>query len=86
MPTISIFWGVIFQMYWNDHAPPHFHAKYGEYSISIDINNLKLIDGNMPHKTLKWILEWAEMHQQELLINWELCQQGQAPNKILPME
>jgi len=86
MPTISIFWGILIQMYWGEHLPPHFHCKYGEYKCSININTIELLKGEMPKRTLNGILEWAKIHQQELLDNWELCQKSLPPNKIKPLE
>ena len=45
MPTISQFFGIIIQMFWREHAPPHFHAMYGEYEAQIDIRTLEVIVG-----------------------------------------
>lgn len=86
MPTISAFYGIIIQMYWNDHAPPHFHAIYGEYQGIIDIQHLIMLEGNLPRRALNLILDWAELHQEELLVDWELCQQKQMPIKIEPLK
>lgn len=85
MPTISIFYGIVIQMFWNDHAPPHFHAYYGEFQGIIDIIELKMAEGDLPRRALNLILDWAELHQKELLIDWELCMQKQNPNKIEPL-
>ena len=86
MPTISTFYGILIQMFWNDHAPPHFHARYGEDTGIIDINTLKILEGNLPRRALNLILDWAELHQKELLLDWELCTQKQMPNKIEPLK
>lgn len=67
MPTISMFYGIIIQMYWNDHAPPHFHAIYGEYQGIIDIKCLTMLEGDLPRRALNLILDWAELYQKELL-------------------
>lgn len=48
MPTISMFYGGLIQMYWNDHAPPHFHALYSEYEVLIDIRTLEILEGSLP--------------------------------------
>lgn len=53
MPTISVFYGIIISMYYNDHAPPHFHAKYGEFKGIIDINNSLMIEGDLPRRALQ---------------------------------
>jgi hypothetical protein len=86
MPTISIFFGIVIQMFWNDHSPPHFHCKYGEHNASIDINQLMLMSGSLPRRTLNLVLDWAELHQQALLDNWKLCQNGISPKPIPPLE
>lgn len=86
MPTISIFYGIIISMFFDDHAPPHFHAKYAEHKGVIDINKLEMIEGHLPRRSLELILDWAELHQDELLEDWELCQNKQSPKKIEPLQ
>jgi hypothetical protein len=73
-------------MYWRDHNPPHFHAEYGEHTVLIDINELKVLEGKLPRRALGHVLEWAGEHQQELLNNWELCRNRQPPNPVSPLE
>lgn len=85
MPTISAFYGILIRMYWNEHAPPHFHAIYNENEILINIKTLEIIDGNMPNRALSLILEWSFNNRDELLENWELCQKNQHPHKIDPL-
>jgi hypothetical protein len=86
MPTISAFYGLLIQMFFNDHAPPHFHVKYGEHKAIIDINNLSLTDGKLPRRALNLVLDWAELHQDELLEDWRLCEEMQNPKPIAPLE
>lgn len=86
MPTISIFYGILIQMFWNDHAPPHFHARYGEYKGIIDINSLQMLEGDLPKRALGLIVDWAKSHQTELLIDWDLCTKKLMPNKIEPLK
>jgi hypothetical protein len=86
MPTISIFYGIIIQMFWDDHAPPHFHALYAEHEALINITTLEIIKGDMPRRALALILEWASLHRIELLEDWKLCDQHQSPKKIPPLE
>lgn len=86
MPTISSFYGILIQMFWDDHAPPHFHALYAEYEISIDIRTLGVVNGNMPRRALALVLEWASEHREELLEDWKLCEQSQSPKKIAPLQ
>lgn len=86
MPTISTFYGILIQMFFGDHAPPHFHALYAEHEVLINITTLEIIKGDMPRRALSLILEWASEHRNELLENWNLCEQKQSPKKILPLE
>jgi Domain of unknown function (DUF4160) len=86
VPTISIFFGIMIEMFWNEHAPPHFHAKYGEHQATFDIKKLELMEGFLPRRAKNLVLDWAELHQSELLSNWDLCRDNQHPNKIEPLE
>lgn len=86
MPTISMFYGIMIQMFWADHNPPHFHARYGDFKGIISIHELKMIEGNLPIRALSLILDWAELHQQELLVDWDLCIKKQRPHKIEPLK
>jgi hypothetical protein len=86
MPTISMFYGILIQMFWGDHAPPHFHALYAEHEVLIDIQTLNIIRGSMPRRALTLVLEWAFQHRAELLEDWRLCEQNQPPKKISPLE
>lgn len=73
-------------MFWNDHAPPHFHALYGEYEVLINLQTLEIIEGKMPNRAMSLILEWASKHRTELMEDWVLCEKNQQPNKIKPLE
>lgn len=86
MPTISQFFGIVIQMFWREHAPPHFHALYAEHEALIDIRTLEIIKGNLPKRALALVLEWAVQHRVELMEDWELCQQKQLPKRIAPLE
>ncbi len=86
MPTISTFYGIIIRMFFDEHAPPHFHAQYGEFKASIRIETLEVLDGKLPRRALELVLDWAELHRTELLQDWELCQRHQQPHKIAPLQ
>lgn len=86
MPTISAFYGVLIQMFWSDHAPPHFHALYAEFEALIDIRTLEVIRGKLPRRALVLVLEWAAQHRDELMEDWNLCETKQQPRKIAPLE
>lgn len=85
MPTICTFYGILIQMYWDDHAPPHFHALYAEFEALIDIQTVRVIRGALPPRALALVLEWAQEHRTELLEDWNLCAHKQRPKKIRPL-
>jgi Domain of unknown function (DUF4160) len=85
MPVIRRFLGIVIAMYWNDHSPPHFHAKYGEYEVKVFILDGS-VEGNFPRRALKHVLEWYALHKDELLADWVLCEQKQNPRPIEPLE
>jgi hypothetical protein len=86
MPEISRFFGIIITMYYNDHAPPHFHVKYGQQKAIISIQSLSVLEGELSARGLGLVIEWAKIHQQELLQNWELARQNVTLQKISPLE
>jgi hypothetical protein len=85
MPTISTFYGILIQMFFKDHAPPHFPAVYAEQKALIDIRSLDIIEGEIPRRALALVLEWAQLHRAELVEDWELCVRNQSPRKIDPL-
>jgi hypothetical protein len=73
-------------MFWQEHAPPHFHALYGEFEALIDIRTLEVIRGSLPRRALLLVKEWGTLHQNELMEDWRLCETRQSPHKISPLE
>ncbi len=86
MPEISRFLGIIIAMYYNDHSPPHFHARYGHSEIRVNIEDGEIMSGNFPRRAQRLVLEWLELHRDELLEDWNLAQNRQPLNKIEPLE
>lgn len=84
VPEISRFFGVVIRMLANDHAPPHFHAYYGEYEVTITIRDGVVI-GRFPGRALRLVLEWRDLHQDELMANWDRLAAGDAPQPIAPL-
>ena len=84
MPTISLFYGIQITMNYNEHNPPHFHARYGEYFVSVEIKS-GVITGKMPSRPLKMIFEWLEMHREELSEDWDLAQLREPLKNISPL-
>ena len=86
MPTISEFFGIMVLMFYNDHAPPHFHARYGEYEALVQIDPPLVIEGRLPPRVLGMVIEWATAHRKELLKDWNLAENFKKLEKIAPLE
>lgn len=82
MPEISRFYGIVIYILYNDHNPPHFHVKYGKYRATFSIKELKIMDGELPQRATSHVLEWAFMHRNELLEDWNLARKKEPLNKI----
>ena len=67
-------------------APSHFHAYYQDYKALININTLELMEGSLPKKQLRLVLAWAELHQEELIANWDIAMNSELPFKIDPLK
>lgn len=85
VPRISSFYGIVILMYFNDHDPPHFHAVYGEHQIRARIESLEPMDEGLPGPSLRLVLEWATLHRDELMANWEKARAGRPLDKIEPL-
>jgi hypothetical protein len=85
MPELSRFLGIVIGIFPREHPPPHFHAVYGEYQITVDITT-GVVSGEFPKRALRHVLEWYELHQKELTEAWNLIQEGKPPRKIDPLE
>ena len=85
MPTISSFYGILIRMFFNDHAPPHFHARYGDSEATISIDTLEVLQGELPNRALKLVQEWAIIHAEDLRENWRLCRENAQPAKLDPL-
>ena len=88
MPTISMFYGIIVYMYFEDnkqHHVPHIHAKFQGYEVVVAIPEGELLDGEFPKSKMKLLQAWIELHRDELVADWELAVSGQNPYKIEPL-
>jgi uncharacterized protein DUF4160 len=82
MPEISRFLGMVIGMFYNDHGPPHFHARYGEYEVTVRIED-GVVDGRFPRRALAILLEWYTLHRDELRDNWE---RSRARRPLIPID
>ena len=71
MPTISIFFGIVIQMYWRDHAPPHLHAYYQGMEALIAIGDGRVIAGHISRPGLRIVQDWIAKNRDALMANWE---------------
>lgn len=88
MPELSRFYGIVIAMYWErgtEHHTPHFHAIYNEFDCKYNIPGLNVIDGYLPAKAHKLVLEWAQQHIIELEKNWDSAIKNEPLRKINPL-
>ncbi len=88
MPTISMFYGIIVNMYFVDnkqHHLPHIHVRYQEHEAVVSIPEGNLLEGEIPRPKMKLLQAWIELHKDELVADWDLAVSGQHPYKIAPL-
>jgi hypothetical protein len=86
MPELSRFYGIVIKMHFDDHLPPHFHAEYSEHEALINVNTLAVIAGKLPSRALGLVVEWASLHQEELIREWEKAKNMQSLGRIPPLK
>lgn len=85
MPEISRFLGIVIRMYVRDHPPAHFHAEYGEYEVTVEVES-GIVTGRFPRRALQAVLEWSLQHRAELMNNWQAAQDRRPLTSIDPLE
>jgi hypothetical protein len=80
------FFGIIIRMYFDDHPPPHFHAIYGDSEAQVGINPIAILESNLPRRAVSMAVEWATLHQGELMANWQRLCENQPTEKIPPLD
>ena len=85
MPELSRFLGIIIYMNWGDHPLPHFHARYGDFEITVEIQT-GIVRGMFPKRALRAVLDWLDLHQPELMDDWQLAQARKPLKPIEPLE
>ena len=86
LPRISVFYGIAIYMYYRDHAPPHFHAIYGDHEATVTIETTEVLEGRLPRRAWILVSEWATAHRDELEQSWELARAGQPLDAIEGLE
>ena len=72
-------------MYFDDHEPPHFHAVYSGMETEAGIDPIEIREGDMPHRAISMVLEWAALHQRELMDNWRRLRTSRPAQKVAPL-
>lgn len=85
MPVISRFYGIVILMFYQDHHPPHFHAKYEGQLAVYRISDCKLLAGKLPPRATKLIREWAKLHKEDLMEDWDIAQKHGKLKTIEPL-
>ena len=85
MPEISRFLGIVIRMFPSEHNPPHFHAIYNDFEAQFSIVPLEMLEGRLPARIHGIVIEWASLHQKELMDNWNKLRDEQPPKKIKPL-
>jgi hypothetical protein len=85
MPTISRFYGIVIFMNYNEHRPPHFHARYQDQEVTVEIES-GLVKGKMSRRALRMVFEWSEQHHEELVRNWDLARARRPLETITPLD
>ncbi|MGH7155144.1 MAG: DUF4160 domain-containing protein [Acetobacteraceae bacterium] len=86
MPELSRFFGIVIAMFYDDHAPPHFHVRYGRQRATVAIETLAVLQGALSPRVRGLVTEWAALHQAELREGWERARQHAPLNPIAPLE
>ena len=86
MPEISRFFGIIIAIFYNEHNPPHFHAKYGDFEVLLRIDNGEILAGELPRRALNLVEAWRLLHVSELQANWYLAAEHKPLRNIEPLE
>lgn len=88
MPTLSMFFGIVIRMFFppKEHNPPHIHAEYSGSEAVFRVSDAELTSGKFPSKQTRLVQAWIEIHREELVADWKLCQSGEHPFRIDPLQ
>jgi len=89
MPTISMFFGIIVSIFYEDneqHHTPHIHVRYQGRKASIAIDDGRVLAGDFPSRQLRMVQVWVDLHKDELMADWELAVAGEEPFRVAPLQ
>ena len=82
MPIVATFNGIKIELYFDEHPPPHFHARYAEFIAQVDMTTLEIIKGSLPRRQMRMVREWALPRRQALRRAWDFCRTNDDPGRI----
>lgn len=85
MPEISRFFGIVIRMHFDDHSPPHFHALYAGREVMVGIAPPRVLEGSIHPRAIGLVIEWTELHRDELMADWALAKTFQPLDPIPPL-
>ena len=86
MPTISLFYGISIQMFYEDHPPPHLHARYNEFKARYNIATGEVLSGELPKQAHRLVQEWIALNTRNLADNWARMEKGEQMEYIKGLE
>jgi Domain of unknown function (DUF4160) len=86
VPRLSFFYGIAIYLYYEDHPPPHVHARYGEHQAKVSITNGEVIEGSLPWRAARLVAEWVGEHPGDLAACWDKASRGEEPGRIEPLK
>ncbi len=86
MPEVCRFYGIVISIYYNDHGPPHFHARYGSDQAMIAMDNLTVLQGRLPPRAHGLVIEWAARRNPELRAAWATARRMDPMGSIAPLD
>jgi hypothetical protein len=86
MPELCGFYGISIRIYFRDHGPPHFHVLYSGHEALMDITFLTVVEGRIPPRARRLVVEWGSLHRDELMAAWGRAQRSEPPGQIAPLE
>jgi hypothetical protein len=86
MPVLSKFYGIVIRMLFAQPLAAHFHAIYQNWELVVGINPVRVVNGSAPARVQSMVLEWARLHQAELLTAWQSVSHAQVPASIEPLQ
>ena len=86
MPVIAAFFGIVIRVYHSDHDPPHVHVQYGEFEAIVEIASGVILQGKLPKRVLRLLLEWLKANRRDVMESWKAARAHKIPKRVKPLE